>query len=449
MDEVKDKMKGLIKKVNNPFSSSTPFRGQGRVLGSGTSSSTPSNSTLLNPRAPPVRPNAKPVPESKPIAKSTADPNPTQFSPYDPLITSSSSTSTSISSSSSLQCPVCARTFPTESEVSSHLDSCLTPQPESTEPKKSAPHKVEEFLSGSPTENSIEVMKKLLSNVVREPSSEKFRKIRMGNPKIRDAISEVKGGVEVLESVGFTIRDEDGELWATMEVPSEDRINSIKEAVELLERGQSGVSLNFSIRKSVQDEDLKEELSMSASVESSISAVPAKIDRQVRVFFCTSEMAAARIELPESFYNRSAEEVRREAEMRRKKLADSQLLIPKSYKEKQALALKKRYKRTLIRIQFPDGVLLQGEFLPWEPTSALYKFVSCALKEPGLEFELLRPALPKLKLVPHFPKPGGKSKTLEEEDLVPSALLKFKPLETDSIFFTGLTDGLLESSEPL
>ena len=59
--------------------------------------------------------------------------------------------------------------------------------------------------------------------------------------------------------------------------------------------------------------------------------------------------------------------------MRRKKLADSQLLIPKSYREKQAQAAKKRYKRTLIRIQLPDGVLLQGEFLPWEPTSALYE----------------------------------------------------------------------------
>jgi UBX domain-containing protein 6 len=84
-------------------------------------------------------------------------------------------------------------------------------------------------------------------------------------------------------------------------------------------------------------------------------------------------MAAARIVLPDSFYNLSAEEVRKEAEMRRKKLADSQLLIPKSYKEKRALAAKKRYKRTLIRIQFPDGVLLQGEFLPWESTCALYE----------------------------------------------------------------------------
>jgi UBX domain-containing protein 6 len=110
----------------------------------------------------------------------------------------------------------------------------------------------------------------------------------MGNPKIKEAISEVKGGVEVLESVGFTVRDEDGELWAIMPVPSEDRIKLIKETVELLERCQRGVSLSFSIRKSVQDEDLKEELSKSASMEGSSPAEPAKIDRQVDYFLTFS-----------------------------------------------------------------------------------------------------------------------------------------------------------------
>jgi hypothetical protein len=59
--------------------------------------------------------------------------------------------------------------------------------------------------------------------------------------------------------------------------------------------------------------------------------------------------------------------------MRKKKIAESQLLIPKSYKEKQAKAGRKRYKRTIIRIQFPDGVVLQGVFAPWESTTALYE----------------------------------------------------------------------------
>lgn len=64
--------------------------------------------------------------------------------------------------------------------------------------------------------------------------------------------------------------------------------------------------------------------------------------------------------------------------MKRKKIAESQLLIPKSYKEKQAKAARKRYKKTVIRVQFPDGVVLQGVFSPSEPTSALYEVSSCS-----------------------------------------------------------------------
>lgn len=93
----------------------------------------------------------------------------------------------------------------------------------------------------------------------------------------------------------------------------------------------------------------------------------------MKVFFAVPESVAAKIELPDSFYKLSAEEVRREAELRRKKIEESQLLIPKSLKEKQAKAARKRYTRTIIRIQFPDGVVLQGVFAPWEPTSALYE----------------------------------------------------------------------------
>lgn len=72
------------------------------------------------------------------------------------------------------------------------------------------------------------------------------------------------------------------------------------------------------------------------------------------------------------------------------------------------------------------------------------------MKEPCLEFELLSPAVAKLRVIPCFTTVGDKRPpTLEEERLVPSALVKFKPIETDSIVFTGLTNELLEASEPL
>lgn len=91
------------------------------------------------------------------------------------------------------------------------------------------------------------------------------------------------------------------------------------------------------------------------------------------MFFSVPENVAAKIELPDSFYSLSAEEVRREADARRKKLEESKLLIPKSYREKQAKAAKRRHKKTLIRIQFPDGVVLQAIFSPSEVTGALYE----------------------------------------------------------------------------
>jgi len=80
---------------------------------------------------------------------------------------------------------------------------------------------------------------------------------------------------------------------------------------------------------------------------------------------------------------------------------------------------------------------------------SLLQFVTSALKQPGLEFELISPAIPKPRLVPHFPNPGERARTLQEEELVPSAFLKFIPKETDSMVFTGLLDELLMASEPL
>ena len=77
------------------------------------------------------------------------------------------------------------------------------------------------------------------------------------------------------------------------------------------------------------------------------------------------------------------------------------------------------------------------------------QFVSEALKEPSLQFELLHPVVVKRRVIPCFPAAGKNPTTLDEEDLVPSALVKFRPIETDSVVFTGLRNELLEISEPL
>ncbi|TYH84159.1 hypothetical protein ES332_D02G180000v1 [Gossypium tomentosum] len=451
MSEMKDKLKGFMKKVNTQFSSSSSssgkFKGQGRVLGS-SSSSGPVNPILTRPSPIPNPALLPPHPILSPFCLLNH-----RFliktSPVPTLILNQI-TKREVGLIPTTHSSLLARS---EEEVSIHVETCVnntnsldrkgtddesgSNETALEESRGEVEVRVSSFLSGKPAEGSIEVVLKLLRNIVKEPGNDKFRKLRMSNPKIREAIGEVAGGVELLEFVGFELKEEGGEMWAVMDVPKEEQISVISKAIMLLEPGNME-----KFKKS-------ENISPTASPEKEETVESKKIDRKIRVFFSVPESVAAKIELPDSFYNLSSEELKREAEMRKKKIADSQLLIPKSYKEKQAKAARRKYRRAIICIQFPDGVVLQGEFAPWEPTSALYEFVSSALKEPCLEFELLDPVIVKLRVIPSFPAAGEKGRTLEEEDLVPSALIRFKPVETDSVVFTGLSNELLEISEPL
>ncbi|KAA8532520.1 hypothetical protein F0562_032664 [Nyssa sinensis] len=461
MDDMKDKVKGFMKKVNNPFSSSSSgkFKGPGRVLGS--SSSGPTNPILAPPSqtvdSRPNQPsaasvNSKPLPQKTvnsdhQVAKELGGPSKSDsnckpasgFDPFGSLITSGKRNANGYSLTV-FECPVCGRAYGSEEEVSAHVESCLNSVEannlESTRNGEAVCQReleacVGAYVSGKPSDGSVEVVLKLFQNIVREPKNAKFRKIRMGNPKIRETIGDVAGGVELLECVGFELREEGEEMWAMMEVPSDEQIILIKKAVSLLEPQKI------------------ENLPSTAPAKIDEPVEPKKVDRQIRVFFSVPESVAAKIELPDSFYNLSLEELKREADMRKKKIVESQLLIPKSYKEKQAKAARRRYRKTVIRVQFPDGVVLQGVFFPWEPTSSLYEFVGSALKEGSLEFELLHPVVIKQRVIPNFPAAGERAITLEDEELVPAALIKFRPIETDSIVFTGLCNELLEISEPL
>ena len=52
-------------------------------------------------------------------------------------------------------------------------------------------------------DGAIEILVKLLSNVIREPNNIKFRSIRLGNPKIESKLLIANGAFEILFSVGF------------------------------------------------------------------------------------------------------------------------------------------------------------------------------------------------------------------------------------------------------
>lgn len=133
------------------------------------------------------------------------------------------------------------------------------------------------FLSGKPKEGSVEVVRKLLGNVVKEPENTKFRRLQMSDPKIRKAVGNVPGAVELLKFLGFELKEESGEMWAVMEVPDEERIGLIGKVVELL-------LVPKKVEVPRKFEKLKEEEAKDETVE---HIEPIKVDRRVHGLFCT------------------------------------------------------------------------------------------------------------------------------------------------------------------
>ncbi|XP_073287725.1 plant UBX domain-containing protein 2-like [Primulina huaijiensis] len=289
MDDVKDKMKGLMKKVNNPFSSSnsSKFKGQGRVLGSSSSPDQVLSSSLSNSKALPQKTNniSEPLPRKvsnsseqklenkKPeilANKNRDEKDGNGFDPFNSLITSGRRNPHGYSLKV-FECPVCSKVYSSEEEVSAHVESCLSSSDLSNENggeelvggETRLQDCVSAYVSGKPKDSSMEVVMRLFKNVVVDPQNAKFRKIRLGNPKIKEAIGDVPGGIELLECIGFELKEEGEEMWLTMEVPSEYQLGLVKKAISLL------------------DPKKDEELLSTAPAKIEEDLQPQKVDRQV------------------------------------------------------------------------------------------------------------------------------------------------------------------------
>ena len=106
------------------------------------------------------------------------------------------------------ECPICGRAYRSQEEVSLHVDSCVNDGDnrslggndvdvkgdrveESGRGKLDS--RVGEYLSEKLPEGSMEVVIRLLRNVAKDPENGKFRRIRMANLKIREAVRLLVG----------------------------------------------------------------------------------------------------------------------------------------------------------------------------------------------------------------------------------------------------------------
>ncbi|XP_068624208.1 UBX domain-containing protein 6 [Battus philenor] len=246
----------------------------------------------------------------------------------------------------------------------------------------------------------VETLCKYLENIVTYPEEEKYRKIRMSNRVFSDRVQPIEGSMELLLAAGFmqqTLPNPDG-VNEDYLVFHEENVTSIESLTTLIDALRTAEPIQL------------------------------ELDRNLQVLL--PSQAANKMALPPSFYALSSEELKREQQLRTEAIEKSQMLRTKAMREKDELREMRKYKFAIIRIRFPDGILLQGTFSVYERYNEIHEFVQDNLEHSGLPFILNTPTGHKLIL-----EEDG-NKTLIDLRLVPATVLTFAwhPSVAEEIF---------------
>ncbi|KAM6962767.1 UBX domain-containing protein 6 [Aplochiton taeniatus] len=235
---------------------------------------------------------------------------------------------------------------------------------------------------------AVDIMSKYIENICKNPTEEKYRKIKLSNKVFQDKVRCIEGSREFLQALGFESfmlpvegQEEDEEFLVLAE-QSEEALETMKEKRDRLQKGEP---------------------------------VRAQLDRQAQAFRASSY--ASNFELPPEFYNLSADELRREQMQRCEVVDKNAMLRTKAMREKEEQRERRKYNYTLLRIRLPDGNLLQGTFYAWDRIAVLFQFLRDSLVDGWQPFDLIAPGGHKLKETEEV--------ALNESNLVPGALLTF------------------------
>lgn len=121
-------------------------------------------------------------------------------------------------------------------------------------PDKLSP--LDEALRMIPEMDTLEIIAKLIRNVVIQPNEDKFRRIRISNPKINSTVADVAGGMDTLLAMGWTIAEEEGEevLVVSKGKLTMKEVRAVEDAKDRLKKELRSASVSrSSSQKSLKD----------------------------------------------------------------------------------------------------------------------------------------------------------------------------------------------------
>ena len=122
-------------------------------------------------------------------------------------------------------------------------------------------------------------------------------------------------------------------------------------------------------------------------------------------------------EVGDDFYQITPAEAKALLDLAAAKRKEEEQFKTRETRELEAARRKRVYRKAMIRVRFPDGVVLQGTFSSSATVGAVLAWVESSMREPGHAFELAIARGQPLKEL---------SETLETAQLCPAALLNFR-----------------------
>jgi len=243
-------------------------------------------------------------------------------------------------------------------EMEAHIEAFLLSQLHS-EPAMTAALMIY-TLNRSPdaVKQCIDTIGKYLENILMHPREEKYRRIRASNKVLQERVLSQRGAEEFLQAAGFR--------RMMVEVP-----DSAQEEFLVIEPGSEVDADRLA--------DLREILQNAEPIRP-------ELDRSVRIFHPSPN--ATKMSVPDEYFRVSAEELRREQQAKKEAIEQLGMLRTREMRERDRVKELRRYRYCLVRIRFPDGILLQGTFAAHEKLTAVFAFIAENLVSDWIPFSL-------------------------------------------------------------
>ena len=232
----------------------------------------------------------------------------------------------------------------------------------------------------------MDILCKYLDNIASHPEEEKYRRIRLNNKVFQEKVSGLDGTQEFLQAAGFE---------------------------RCMLPGPNEVEEEFYV---MNEESAKDGERLKELKEILVNAEPIRpeLDPNLKVFYPSAR--AMRMEVPDEFYAISPEELKREQQRRQEAVERLGMLRTKEMREREQMRELRKYRYTLIRVRFPDGVILQGTFRALEKLPKVMEFIRECLENSWMPFFINTQTGHRLT---------DEESTLTELGLAPAAIVNF------------------------